>query len=351
MQRRKRYKALDIFRAVGSFLVVLLHARVIYWTKWDSPRWMAENVISAVGLMAVPIFLMISGGMLLGYPDRYSTGHYVKNRFMKVFVPACFGAVVSLVWAVLVGNYKIHSFRDFCAGFYSVDVNRTYWYLRAQIAQYMVFPVIALSLQGRSDRFCKRMLDYLIALSLLSAVIIPFFRLYDSRFLAFFTLSIGPGFLIYSLIGYRLIRFPLSRRGGLILGVMALIGACLFLFATPAISAGKKTLDLRFADYLTMPVVAMASFCFWILAHPGLERRIPKKLVKRMKPISDLSFPIYLLHYPVLASLDMILEGLGVADLGGLLFILIRAITAFALTVLCCQLLRKNEFVRKYLLP
>ena len=60
---------IDLVRTVGAFLVVLVHASffILYlWGDVPESHWMAGNVYDGIARVGVPLFLMISGVLLLG---------------------------------------------------------------------------------------------------------------------------------------------------------------------------------------------------------------------------------------------------------------------------------------------
>ena len=77
--KRPRALYVDVLNVIAIIGVVFLHVRSSYWQPADTPRWWAENVLSAIFAIAVPIFFMNSGRNLLGFLRRDSIPTFSAN--------------------------------------------------------------------------------------------------------------------------------------------------------------------------------------------------------------------------------------------------------------------------------
>lgn len=84
---RPRLVYLDVLNICAIPLVIFLHVRVAYWNADGSPGWWFENVVSGLGVIAVPIFFMNSGVTLVGFIERSTVGTFYLKRLKKVVVP------------------------------------------------------------------------------------------------------------------------------------------------------------------------------------------------------------------------------------------------------------------------
>lgn len=286
----------QVISVVCCVLVVLLHVRVSYWVPTDEPRWWFENAISFIGMVAVPNFLMMSGANLIDYLDRYDTPTFLKKRWMRVGVPYLLWTTISLVWALLVGEYQVKGVADLFRPYYSNAVNSTYWYIRTTLALYVAIPVVAFAIKGMGHDLNRRrrMIDYMILSCLLMTFVFPLGRLYDPIFFETTTIPFGAGYLIYMLLGYRLTKFPVSRNMKIIINVFAVVGSLLFLFGTAYVSFQKGGFDAQFADYLTFPLLAMSIAFFVNMTSISWERLLTKKLQALFAYVSKLTIGIYM---------------------------------------------------------
>lgn len=350
-ETKEKNRSFQLLKAACSFLVVFLHVRWVYGAGPSYPGWKLENLISYLGIVAVPIFFMLSGATLLGYPERYSTKDFLLRRLKSVVIPTAFWTVASLLAMILLGQISIHHPADILLALLSADANRSYWYLRTLICLYAVFPVIALLLKALpTPEMKRRLLDYLIWLVFLSTSLFPLLRIYASRAFEYFAFPLD-GYILYPLIGYRLIAFPPTKRAFRLLGLAALLGSALFLVATPMISVGHKHLDMRFADYLTPPVVAMSAFAFLAMTRGPVERLLQGRLYSVVAPLAALSFSVYLLHLPIRFAIDDLLRMTGRTHLGSPALLAFRGLLTYLLALILGMLLRRIPPVKKWLLP
>ena len=97
---RNRIFYLDQVRALAIILVILCHVLREY-TKIrpiGSVGWSSTAFLIDFGVMGVPLFLMISGSLLLN--RDYELGDFLKRRFSRILIPFIF-------WALLLPIFKI----------------------------------------------------------------------------------------------------------------------------------------------------------------------------------------------------------------------------------------------------
>ena len=87
---KKRYFGIDLIRVVACFLVMQTHAGEIYYIddsggliKNDKNIW--PGIFNSFARICVPLFIMISGYLLLPMKTDYST--FLKKRFTRVSFP------------------------------------------------------------------------------------------------------------------------------------------------------------------------------------------------------------------------------------------------------------------------
>jgi len=94
----------DGMRVVAVAAVALLHAAATGVVRYDSlgPRqWWTANAIDACCRWAVPVFLMLSGALVLD-PARHETlSVYYRRRLVRVGVPLVVWAMFYFLWAAM----------------------------------------------------------------------------------------------------------------------------------------------------------------------------------------------------------------------------------------------------------
>ena len=88
--QKKRYFGIDLIRVVACFLVMQTHAGEIYYIddnggliKDEKNLW--PGILNSLARICVPLFIMISGYLLLPMKTDYST--FIKKRFTRISFP------------------------------------------------------------------------------------------------------------------------------------------------------------------------------------------------------------------------------------------------------------------------
>lgn len=96
---------IDYLRVIATIFVVLIHITIPAISRRDSIssfQWWLVSIMDVFTLTAVPIFVMISGAMLLKSTTKTFKDFYSK-RFSRIFVPSVFYVAVYMVWSLVVG--------------------------------------------------------------------------------------------------------------------------------------------------------------------------------------------------------------------------------------------------------
>ena len=110
----------DLIRTVAMVGVILLHAagqwiitsqEMNQLNPLEITRWAVVDIYQTLGVIAVPLFLMLTGALLL-QPEKKneSLSVFFKKRWARIGLPFFFWAAVYFVWDFLVQNIPF-SFR------------------------------------------------------------------------------------------------------------------------------------------------------------------------------------------------------------------------------------------------
>ncbi|MEY8436900.1 acyltransferase [Atopobiaceae bacterium 24-176] len=172
---RKRLVFVYVLNILAAFAVVMLHVSLDVFSPQagGDPRWFTSFFLQAAFIFAVPVFFAVSGMNLLGYREKYDTRAFFAKRVRRVGVALLFGsAVCYLAYGLFPGDFwgaegATLSLKGFVKGVLSNTVNDTYWFLYTIIYLYILTPLLSLA-AGR-----KRLLGYLMACCVVSAVLLP----------------------------------------------------------------------------------------------------------------------------------------------------------------------------------
>ncbi|MBS1197280.1 MAG: hypothetical protein H6R18_1065 [Proteobacteria bacterium] len=325
---------LDLLRVVSAFAVIWLHVSAgIATTNPDvsSFAWWTGNVADAFSRWCVPVFVMISGALLLANPANSSPLPFYQKRAARLLVPIAFWSVIYLI-------YRAYSETGFTWGVAakSVVTGAPYfhlWYLYMVIGLYLFAPF----LRALVSALTPKALGLLVLLCLTLAAIDMLLEGQRSTFLTWFIPYIG-----YFVAGYYLLNQGDGWRGRKLALIFLICG--LFIAAVTALlypMIGSRSWNLMY-HYLN-PFVAIMAICLFLLLAKKVELRpIPMALVNLLAP---LSFGIYLIHPLWMRVLDKLaITGFLFHPLFG---IPAMTLSAFVLSALTAAMLLKIPFLRR----
>ncbi len=295
----KRRLDFDVLRAVSMCAVVYLHtASAAFYDLSNRPLWEFANWVNVFAVLAVPLFFMMSGALLLAPGAKSDPIFVLKHRVGKVLVPllAWSGAVLlyqGLVredWAGAKGMLK---------SILGNPVNVAYWFLYALIPIYLLIPVLKPMADALDQKRWRYVLLLWLGLTLGLATVRSF--LPEGRQVLLtehptMNLNAVGGYLGYFLLGAYLDRLEkLPSRKVLIWGTVLaalLAGVCVHVD-----SFARGTWSGRFTDYLTVFTALRAAGVF-LLFKSLLGRKETRSRI--ISALSGCSFCVYLAHPLVL---------------------------------------------------
>jgi len=274
----------DLVRVVGAFLVVVAHL-----SYRGGGSVLISSFYFAVSRIAVPLFFMVSGYLLLRKEESY--GDFFRKRALKVLIPFFVWSVIYMLWKregfdlpfsmKLVASYLLKIVRG--------PRENHLWFFYALIGLYLFTPILRVFVARAS-------LQDLVYFCGLWFMVVPVFS-----FLQEFTpIKIGfelyfiAGYSGYFMLGYLLGKFQYTRFQLYGLALLFLI----FSIVTTALSYLVKS--EYFVGYLSVNIVLMTAFAFILLR----EVQISDSLNTFLVPLSRASFGVYLVHVIVLAELE-----------------------------------------------
>ena len=187
----RRANGLDILRVYSAFVVVVLHvaAQGFYCIQ---PYWKTALMYNALGRVAVPLFFMISGAVMI--PRNESLAELGKRIFRRILCPY-------VIWSAI---YTIYSgqFSDIFSLLKGILISPSFFHLPFMfqlLMLYLAFPVLRgfWSNPDTSDR--KK--QYAILVSLLDGVLCEFIPTVMGRAILGFKLSYFPYYVGLSMLG------------------------------------------------------------------------------------------------------------------------------------------------------
>lgn len=119
-------------------MVVVLHVAAMTFGAFDE-GWWASNFYDSFTRSCVPLFLMISGVLLLGKDETLPV--FFKKRFVRVLPPLVFWSLFYMIWNTWQGK-RYGQWWDWVRELASGPVTFHLWYLYAIVGIYLFVPFL-----------------------------------------------------------------------------------------------------------------------------------------------------------------------------------------------------------------
>ena len=294
----------DLIRTIAIFLVILLHAAIEPFAisadinQTVIVRWLSVDIYSSVAHTCVPLFVMLSGALLLQpYKVDELLGVFFKKRFARIGLPVVFWGAVYFAWSYFADN-KALAVTSIGQGILTGPYFH-FWYVYMLIGLYLVTPLLRVLVAHAR----RSMLRYFLVLWFIGIAVTSYLNL-SGVYTLNGDLFLLTGFIGYFLLGFYLLNAP--RINSKILYTIFFIGcawaAIGTYFAAYYIGGSKQYF---FMDFVSVNIILASAAIFLLL------RKVPADYVEiKSKPanrvmhfIGQCSLAIYLMHIIILETL------------------------------------------------
>ena len=286
---KQRILFFDLARCVAAVAVIAIHVLAPYRNELNMipfNEWLTAITVNGFSRWAVPVFILITGALMLSDQRPFDAKYYLKRRLGKVLIPflvwslfytylsgwSASGYDASVSWDVLSNSY--HHYTYYHLGFF-------YYF----IPLYFVIPFMQIGLRKYGDAFI-----YSFTAVWLFTTLLFLFKVDGpwSHELWLYTGYLPLGYILYK-------KLPLTApvvTGTTILGALALF-TTVYMVVDASLAAEKYTVG-RWLSYKTLNTVLAASMVFMLCRYFG--EGLSDKSNKVVGFISKHSLGIYLLH-------------------------------------------------------
>ncbi|MBQ3126193.1 MAG: acyltransferase [Clostridia bacterium] len=292
---------LDLLRLFAAFCVIALHVLAPWHSSlpdFGTRTWHVVNILNEVTRTGVPLFLMLTGCLLLPSPSTREFGPFYRRRLSRILIPfAVWDVVYFVVYRVEAGQPL--SLRAFVDELLNQGSAYHFWYVYTLAAIYLLLPFLARALEGCTNR----QIFWLVILAAFPATLRIFFNI-TTPFYLYLTEPLMEGYLGYVILGYWLSRIKLSRLTAWAVPICGIggwvMGVCFNYFRS-----SPEGLDLYFNGGYTLNHYLFAAALFLGARH--LRLPASEKLGKFLHRLSGLTYTVYLAHVLMLALVARIL--------------------------------------------
>ena len=331
---------LDNSRIIAIFAVVFLHAAggVVNISPVGTESWWVGNFYDSLVRWCVPVFVMISGALLLDPSKKEDLKTFYLKRLSKILIPILFWSAFFLMWAALKGVMKGEALEivELAKRLLSGLPYYHMWFFYMIACLYIFTPFIR-KIISNSSRFEIIVLVIIsFVFSGLNAVAEKLGLVESNLFINLFV-SYIPYFILGYFVRTSEINYPKHILWGLFSASVFLTAlGCYAIARTNGLEAG-----LYFYSYLSITVIPMSVSIIYLM------KRWVKPIGNEIltKKISSLTLGIYLIH-PVF--LDIIrVSGYGPLAFNEAISIPIISVVVSGLSLCVAWAISKMPYIKR----
>jgi surface polysaccharide O-acyltransferase-like enzyme len=340
----------DWLRTLAIFAVVILHNSTDLanlYGKIGVSNWLAAAIYNGIFRFCVPLFVLLSGSLLLNREREITVRELFIKRLPKLIIPLVFWSVIYFLYAkYFTSQQKGAGFFQTLRTFYCGPVVFHFWFIYMMIGIYLVSPVLNIFISVAKQNYIEYFLAIWFITNCVFGIIEIAFEMPIGIDLNFYT-----GYTGYFLMGYYLQNFNFSARftswsillGG---GAICISVAGVILLHVYKINHAN---DLIESDFTPDIPLAVAGLFLWAKRYFKFGKATLGASGKLTVQISMESYGIYIIHVLVM---DFIFTGVWAKYLSAsatFWVIPFKAIVVLFLSYLVTRLLRFIPF-SKYLI-
>lgn len=296
---KKRIFYLDFIRALAIILVILAHVTRAFFQNANPGGFNIHFVAPFIdfGVLGVPLFLMISGALLLN--RDYELGDFLKRRYSRVLIPFLFWAMIFPITKMLFAGEPATA-----VNFIKLYFDDNYWFVWMILGVYLFIPIINSFIKEYGMKGVEYFLLIWGTVMFLNNIgQYPFHQL---------ELSYFAGYLGYFVLGYYLTNKKFNLTDSRLLKISLLI-FLIFTFINMDYTLTMCFLKnkLLYYKYETIVTVMQSAGLFMFIRYFALVSSNNPKSIKNkiylifkesfmfkvIFSISTFSYGIYLAHY------------------------------------------------------
>jgi len=337
---KKQILYLDILRIIACFLVIVNHTHKYILVNGGIINTIFYVLGFSVSKIGVPIFLMITGVLVLNKDYNYKK--VLKNIFRVIVL------LMGLSFFIYFVNIDIKDFNIliFLNHFFTSNYSFSFWYLYALIGLYLVIPF----LQKMIKNFSKKDYIYFVFIFLLVPSI---FYLLDNYFNfklnTNITSSFFPSIVCIPICGEFLSKVKLDKKyfnTSLLIFCVSFLGMFCPMFI-PYLKNNNISYVLDSWD--TLPVLLMSVSFFYIMRYLYENKKINLISEKLIFKIASTTFGIYLIHTIINYRIYDLYIVQKIFLFNEILGVVILEILVFIICGVIIFLLKKLPIIKKFL--
>lgn len=296
---------IDVVRFIAIFMVILLHSTGFPYrflnptiTGMDVVNWFSTDVYAAMGLFGVPLFVMLTGALLLN-PNRENEPlkAFYRKRLDRIGLPFIFWTIIYFAWTFTVLGQPL-TLMSVLKGL-STGAYTHLWYLYLLMGLYAVTPVLRV-LVKHVDRklFTYLLILWFVGTSLTPAVHLFLPELNYNPYTFIFIDWVG-----YFLLGTYLLEAKFKGTKTILLIALGLLGTVFGAWILTA-TMGEAYTDFLHSYVSPTTMLASAALFLTLISLDFSKISTHKTGSRIIHWVSQNTLPIYLIHLIIVITLS-----------------------------------------------
>lgn len=342
---KERIITLDMARIVAILAVVMIHAsaKLVISYSTNTKEFVLGNFFDSISRVGVPLFLMISGALMLDENKEITMETILKKNIKNIVILLIAWLLIYSTLFSLIINPMLYgdtiNLKSVVGRLYSGHYHM--WYLYMIIGMYLITPYLRCFVRREK----KNMVLCFIAVSLVAQFIAPVTDIlssfwqpfaYISSFISKFNLKFFCGYPVYYLTGWYIVHIGFDKKimkyGIYIASILSVIITFLAVQITGDYNNGYSNTNI----FIFMYSVGV----FYALFNMKIELNQRKEYIIEM--MSKLTFGVYIVHPIFLDVLKVIIP-----LTNPLLHIILVFVLTIVISFAVCYIMSKNAITKK----
>lgn len=344
----------DVLRTVAIIAVILIHVTAIALQNYEigTLEWTISGIYNSLSRFAVPVFIMISGALLL---EKEISIKIIYKKYILRFVIAYLTYYV--IYNIIDGLEHGRRFASIVKKLISFSyIPYHLWFIVMIVGLYMIVPILKMIVKDKiiSKYFCilSVLFSFLLpqVFSIIGVMGGDVFLVINNYFKDL-CLYLPIGFTGYFVMGYYLTHVKIGWKIEILIYLSGVVGLILQFvyqqFNDIQVLNGTEPLY----DYLNINLrasVLLYSVAVFVFAKNHIKPR-NSKITKAFTGISKLSFGIYLVHLAFINVLENHFGFLTPLGFNPIISNITCTLIVFVLSVVLAMVLNKIPYIKRFI--
>lgn len=294
---------IEVARILAIVAVILIHvASPLVSRATYAGSWWVGNFVESATRWCVPLFVMISGGLILTSPKTTSITEFYRRRVARLGVPMVVWIVAYLVFGRAVSGHPA----TLDNALVSIAAGRPYfhlYFLFVIAGVSLVAPLLAWAVRGRDHRQLLWLVAVAYTFAMIDNILTSLLRTGTPNAVTRFVPYIADFLAGYALLSVR----PSQGRGLTAIGVLAggvfvtAIGT--WVLTQPSVLGPGRGLYLYEYHSITTTLVSVTVYQLLVWSGPWIGAHLSGRARQVIALVGSASFGVYLIHPMVLVGL------------------------------------------------